>query len=225
MVNYEKFINQSLRFLEKNDIQIEKCFYKYIEKNVEKAKLYKNALAEVKTKLEKDVDFFTESDPAADSAYEVKIAYPGYLAISYYRIAHELRKLGYLIESRMISEIAHSKTGIDVHPSAEIDSPFFIDHGTGIVIGETTVIGKRVKLYQGVTLGALSLSEGKKLKGVKRHPTIGDDVTIYSGASILGNVTVGNDVTIGSNVFIAENIPPHTKVTITKPILIFKQKS
>ena len=225
MVDYEEFVKLSLEYVNDGKTDVEKTFCEYIENNKDNATAYKIALKGVKRNLKSDIAFFVESDPAVDSEEEIKIAYPGFLAVSYYRIAHEIRKLGYLLPSRIISEIAHSETGIDIHPSAVIDSPFFIDHGTGIVIGETTVIGKRVKLYQGVTLGALSLSGGYKLKGVKRHPTIGNDVTIYSGASVLGDVKIGNNVTIGSNVFLSENIPPNTKVTIAKPILVFKQKN
>ena len=123
----------------------------------------------------------------------------------------------------MITEGAHSITGIDLHPASQLGVPLFIDHGTGIVVGETTISGKNVKIYQGVTLGALSLKDGSKIKGVKRHPTIGNNVIIYAGASILGDVTIGDDVTIGSNVFITESIPTNVKVTFSKPSLVITE--
>ena len=203
---------------------IASSFAKYIDNNIEKAKEYASHLEQVKEALSKDLDFFFNSDPAANTIDEIKLAYPGFLAISYHRIAHPLYVLGYKVESRFIAEQAHKITGIDIHPGAKIDVPFFIDHGTGIVLGATTIIGQRVKIYQGVTLGALSLSRGHNLKGTKRHPTIGNDVTIYSGVSILGDISIGDDVTIGSNVFITEDVPPHTKVRIVAPELIFKSK-
>ncbi len=172
-------------------------------------------LKDVKRLLDSDVKAIYEGDPACVSPLEVVLAYPGFIAISAYRIAHELLGLGYWFVARVISEYAHSRTGIDIHPGATIGSSFFIDHGTGIVIGETCVIGNNVKLYQGVTLGALSLREGRKLKGSKRHPTIEDDVTIYSGASIFGGDTViGKGSTIGSSAYITSSIPPHSRVRV-----------
>lgn len=175
--------------------------------------------------LSRDLDFFLDSDPAANSKEEIEIAYPGYKAIKYYRIAHILYNLGLKIEARVVSEESHFLTGIDIHPGAEIGCPFFIDHGTGIVIGETSIIGNNCKIYQGVTLGALSLSKGSALKGIKRHPTIGNNVIIYAGASILGGeVVVGDDVVIGSNVFLLESIPSNHKVTIDKPKLLINKR-
>ena len=172
-----------------------------------------NVLDEIKSKLDKDLDFFYESDPAADSKDEIIMAYPGFMAIAYYRVAHELYKLGVDYVPRIITEIAHSKTGIDIHPACKIGCPFFIDHGTGVVIGETSEIGNYVKMYHGVTLGALSLEGGHALHGVKRHPTIKDYVTIYSGASILGGETVIEErAVIGSNVFIVNSVVKDTKV-------------
>ena len=206
------------------DINIKESFLKYIDNNEKNALEYASHIDEVAMKLKEDLKFFFDSDPAANTVDEIKMTYPGFLAISYYRIAHPLYLLGYRVESRFISEQAHKITGIDIHPGAKIGVPFFIDHGTGIVVGEKTIIGHRVKLYQGVTLGALSLSRGHTLQGVKRHPTVGDDVTIYSGASVLGDTTIGDDVVLGSNVFITEDVPPHTRVTIGKPTLIFKTK-
>ena len=182
-------------------------------------------LPSIKEKLIKDLGFFLESDPAADSEEQVIFAYPGYKAIAYYRIAHELHKLGLKFEARVVTEHAHFLTGIDIHPAATIGSPFFIDHGTGIVIGETAIVGDYVKLYQGVTIGALSLGKGAKLKGVKRHPTIGNHVTIYSNASILGgDVTIGNNVIIGSNVFLMKSIEDNHRVTIQEPKLVLIKK-
>ena len=205
-----------------NDIK--KSFIKYIDYNEDNAKKYCDYLLVAEKELKEDLQFFFDSDPAANSLDEIILSYPGFLAICYYRIAHPLYLLGYHVESRFIGEQAHKITGIDIHPGAEIGVPFFIDHGTGIVIGETAIVGKRVKVYQGVTLGALSLSKGHTLKGTKRHPTVGDDVTIYSGASILGDIKVGDDVVLGSNVFITEDIPSHTKVTISKPVLVYIKK-
>ena len=205
-------------------IDIKFSFLKYIDNNEANAEIFDKSLLQAESDLKEDLKFFFDSDPAANSEEEIIMAYPGFLAISYNRIAHALYQLGYRVESRLISEYAHKITGIDIHPGASIGVPFFIDHGTGIVIGETAIIGQRVKIYQGVTLGALSLGRGHSLKGTKRHPTIGNDVTIYSGASVLGDIKVGDDVTLGSNVFITEDIPSHTKVTISKPVLVFKTK-
>ena len=206
------------------DIDIKSSFLKHVDNNEENADKYTSCLGKVEKALKEDLQFFFDSDPAANTLDEIKITYPGFLAICYHRIAHPLYLLGYKVESRFISEQAHKITGIDIHPGATIGVPFFIDHGTGIVIGETAVIGQRVKLYQGVTLGALSLGRGHSLKGTKRHPTVGNEVTIYSGVSVLGDITIGDDVVLGSNVFITEDVPPHTKVTIGKPALIFKSK-
>lgn len=164
--------------------------------------------------LQMDLDAIFEGDPAADSKTEIILCYPGLFAIFIYRVAHELFRLGVPWLPRILSENAHSKTGIDIHPGASIGHHFFIDHGTGIVIGETTVIGNYVKIYQGVTLGALSLKDGQKLKGSKRHPTILDHVTIYSEASIFGGDTIiGPNVTIGSNAFITKSVPEHSVIT------------
>lgn len=178
----------------------------------DKADEFLSKLPEVKRILKTDLQALYDGDPAADSLDVIKIAYPGYLAIATYRIAHEINNLGLTLVARIMSESAHSKTGIDIHPGATIDESFFIDHGTGIVIGQTTIIGKNVKIYQGVTLGALSLREGQGLRGTKRHPTIGDNVTIYSNASILGDILIGENSTIGGNVFITKDIAPNSKV-------------
>lgn len=164
-------------------------------------------LCEVITSLKSDLIYFYESDPAATDLKEIVLTYPGYYAIIVYRIAHLLNNMNIKYLPRMLSEYAHSKTGIDIHPNANIGNYFFIDHGTGIVIGETTVIGHHFKIYQNVTLGALSLKEGKNLKGTKRHPTIGNYVTIYAGATILGgNTIIDDNTTIGSNAFVIKSI-------------------
>ena len=205
-----------------NDIK--EPFLDIIENKEEVADKFISTFADIKKDLLADLDFFMESDPAIDSKEEVIITYPGFKAICYYRIAHVLRNMGYLLVSRIITEEAHSKTGIDIHPGSKIAAPFFIDHGTGIVIGETAIVGSYVKLYQCVTLGALSLSKGAKMKNIKRHPTIGNHVTIYACASILGDITVGDDVTIGSNVFLIESVPSRMRVTIGKPELVIKSK-
>jgi serine O-acetyltransferase len=163
--------------------------------------------------LYKDAKAGFEGDPAARSIDEVILTYPGFFAVFVYRIAHFLFLKDVPFVPRIMSEHAHSVTGIDIHPGAEIGEHFFIDHGTGVVIGETAVIGNNVKLYQGVTLGALSTKIGQKLAGIKRHPVIEDNVTIYSGASILGGETViGRNSTIGGNMFITKSIPPDETV-------------
>ena len=170
--------------------------------------------------LYSDVLAFFDGDPAAYNTDEIIFSYPGLFAIMVYRIAHELVLLGVPMIPRIMTEHAHSVTGIDIHPAATIGRSFFIDHGTGIVIGSTTVIGENVKIYQGVTLGALSTRNGQKLRGVKRHPTIGNNVTIYSGTSILGGDTViGDGVTVGGNAFIVKSISSGMKVSVRNPEL------
>lgn len=164
--------------------------------------------------VDTDVQAFYEGDPAAYNHSEIILCYPGLRAIVTARIAHELYVLGVPLIPRMMTEHAHSRTGIDIHPGATIGKYFFIDHGTGIVVGETTIIGDYVKIYQGVTIGALSTRGGQSLKGVKRHPTIEDRVTIYAGASILGGETViGHDAIIGSNTFITSSVEPEARVS------------
>jgi serine O-acetyltransferase len=161
--------------------------------------------------LLQDANAFLASDPAAKSVESVILYYPGFYTIAVYRLAHVLYKLKIPFIPRMISEYAHGKTGIDIHPGAEIGKNFFIDHGTGVVIGETTIIGNNVKIYQGVTLGALYVK--KSLKGVKRHPTIEDNVIIYSGSTILGGDTVvGHDTVIGGNVWLTKSVPSYSVV-------------
>ena len=178
--------------------------------------------------LGRDVVAAREGDPAAKSYDEIIFSYPGLFAITVYRIAHQLYHQGVPLIPRIMTEYAHSRTGIDIHPGAHIGESFFIDHGTGIVIGETTEIGDRVRIYQGVTLGALSLPRGslEGLRDKKRHPTIKDDTVIYSGATILGGKTViGARSVIGGNVWITESVPPDTKVFLKRPDLVFKGHS
>ncbi len=184
-------------------------------------------LPEVRRMLATDVRAAYQGDPAAKSYDEIIFSYPGLLAISIYRVAHYLWEQSIPFIPRIMTEYAHSITGIDIHPGAHIGESFFIDHGTGVVIGETTEIGNRVRLYQGVTLGALSLPRdaGEQLRDRKRHPTIEDDVIIYSGATILGGSTViGARSVIGGNVWLTESVPPDTRVIIKKPELIYSGK-
>jgi serine O-acetyltransferase len=178
----------------------------------EKAEKFMTQIPEIHDKLWMDAEEIYQGDPAAESVDEVILAYPGFMAITIYRIAHEIYKQDIPIIPRVITERAHEITGIDIHPGAEIDSPFFIDHGTGVVIGETTKIGKHVKLYQGVTLGALSVD--KSLTDKKRHPTIEDDVIIYSQAVILGgSTTIGKNSIIGGNSWITQSVAPNSIIS------------
>ncbi|MBK5278322.1 MAG: serine acetyltransferase [Bacteroidia bacterium] len=168
-------------------------------------------LPKIHIRLEHDIDAMYNGDPAAKSTSEVIRTYPGFYAIAAYRIAHELHRLGVKGMPRVITEHAHSKTGIDIHPAAKIGEHFCIDHGTGVVIGETTVIGNHVKIYQGVTLGALSVEKQDAEK--KRHPTIEDDVVIYAGATILGGETIiGQGSIIGGNVWLTRSVPTNSKI-------------
>jgi len=175
--------------------------------------------------LATDVKATFEGDPASKSYDEIIFSYPGILAIMIYRVAHKLNELQVPLLPRIMTEYAHSITGIDIHPGAEIGASFVIDHGTGVVIGETTVIGKNVRIYQGVTLGALSLPKdaGRKFRGIKRHPTIEDDVIIYSSTTILGGDTViGARAIIGGNVWLTKSVSPDTKVMLEPPRLIYQ---
>jgi serine O-acetyltransferase len=170
--------------------------------------------------LASDVQAAFEGDPAAPSPDEAIFCYPGVIAVTNYRIAHELHVLGVPLLPRMITEHAHSITGIDIHPGATIGGSFFIDHGTGVVIGETCVIGERARLYQGVTLGAKSFpldKDGNPIKGIPRHPILEDDVTIYAGATILGRITIGEGSVIGGNVWLTRSVPPGSRVATQQP--------
>lgn len=180
----------------------------------ETVQAFADALPGVYDRLWLDAEAIYNGDPAAKSVDEVISAYPGFLAIAVYRIAHELSRLAVPIVPRLLTEHAHQRTGIDIHPGSRIGTSFCIDHGTGIVIGETTIIGNHVKIYQGVTLGALSVD--KSLTASKRHPTIEDRVVIYANATILGGATtVGHDSVIGGNVWLTESVPPHSTVSQT----------
>jgi serine O-acetyltransferase len=173
-------------------------------------------LPAVRALLDSDVRAAYEGDPAAHSVDEALFCYPGITAILHHRLAHELHVLGLPLVPRIIAEIAHAETGIDIHPGATIGASFFIDHGTGVVIGETCAIGQRVRIYQGVTLGAKSFpldERGSPIKGLPRHPTVEDDVVIYSGATILGRITIGRGSTVGGNVWLTRSVPPHSRVT------------
>lgn len=188
--------------------------------------------AEMVTRLPKiarmvqlDLEATFDGDPAAGSREEILFSYPGLFAILVYRVAHELYEMKIPILPRMMAEYAHSHTGIDIHPGAQIGDHFFIDHGTGIVVGETTIIGDRVKLYQGVTLGALSTRDGHHSQPGKRHPTVEDDVTIYSGATILGgNTTIGRGSVVGGNAFLTSSVQKDTRVVIHAPETVFKSR-
>ena len=183
-------------------------------------------IPEIRILLRGDIQAAYDGDPAAKSIDEVILSYPCVLAIATYRIAHELYVRGVPMVPRIMSEYAHSETGIDIHPGAKIGRSFFVDHGTGVVVGETAEIGDNVKIYQGVTLGALSFpkdEKGRMIKGRKRHPTVGSNVVIYSGATLLGSeAVIGDEAVIGGNVWITSAIPPGTKVTIVQPELKYK---
>jgi serine O-acetyltransferase len=192
----------------------------------QKAIEFLKRLADIRYVLEQDVESAFLGDPAAKSHHEIVFCYPGLEAVSIYRLAHEMLLLGIPLIPRMMSEHAHSKTGIDIHPGARIGPGFFIDHGTGVVIGETCDIGRNVKLYQGVTLGALSFprdAAGNIIRGMKRHPTLEDDVVVYANATILGGDTViGHHAVIGSNVWLTQGVEPYTVVLLEKPQLRIK---
>ena len=184
------------------------------------------AIPGLRAVIQTDVEAFYDGDPAAYSTDEIVFCYPGIYAVTIYRLAHVLYTMGVPMLPRIMTEHAHSVTGIDINPGASIGNYFFIDHGTGIVIGETTVIGDHVKIYQGVTLGALTTRGGQSLRGKRRHPTIEDNVTIYAGASILGGTTViGHDSVIGSNVFITHSIPPSTTVSVKSQELQIRSRA
>jgi serine O-acetyltransferase len=208
--NLQKQITQALMYIDlKRDIDSAR------EEAAEKTYEFLSRIPNIRRVLATDIDATFDNDPAAFSKEEIILSYPGIYAITVARLAHELCALSIPLIPRMMTEHAHSTTGIDIHPGASIGHHFFIDHGTGIVIGETTIIGNHAKIYQGVTIGALSTSGGQNLTGVKRHPTIEDDVTIYSGASILGGDTViGSGTIIGSNAFITTSMPAGSRVSI-----------
>jgi len=198
------------------------------ERGLESAIDFLREMPLLRTMLAKDVRATYEGDPAAKGYDDIIFSYPGLYAVTVYRMAHQLHHQGIPLIPRIMTEHAHSLTGIDIHPGAHIGESFFIDHGTGVVVGETTEIGDRVRLYQGVTLGALSLprNSAEALRSKKRHPTIEEDVIVYAGTTILGGDTViGARSVIGGNVWITDSVPPDTKVFLKKPELIFKGKS
>lgn len=196
------------------DKEVEEITLKFIEK-----------LPDIQELLLKDVEAELLGDPAATSKEEIIFSYPGIFAIFVYRVAHELYQLQVPFIPRIMTEYAHGKTSIDINPGATIGEYFFIDHGTGIVIGETTIIGNHVKIYQGVTLGALSTMKGQQLSGIKRHPTIEDNVVIYANATVLGGETViGKNSVIAGNTFITESIPENTRVSVLMPELKIKSR-
>ncbi len=209
------FSNRNIR---KEDIIYDLCkMFKILEVENYKASIFVEELKDIKKLLTEDIEAMFNGDPSAKSKEEIIVSYPSLYAIMVYRISHTLYENNIPLLPRMLSEIAHSKTGIDIHPGATIGHYFFIDHGTGVVIGETTKIGNNVRIYQGVTLGALSLQNAQNLKGVKRHPTIKDNVIIYANASILGGETViGNNVIIGGNVFITSSVEDNKVVTFER---------
>lgn len=224
--NLSDLLNSAFSFVicEEDDQQLKTLFKESITEDDSKYEDFEKNLILLRDVLKEDLQFFMDSDPAASSLDEIKMAYPGFKAIATYRVSHVLYKLGFTVHARFLSELAHSNTGIDIHPGAVIGYPFFIDHGTGTVIGQTSTIGKRVKIYQCVTLGAVSLSNANELRGVVRHPQVGNNVTIYAGASLLGAIKIGDNVTIGSNVFLTDDVPSNTRVVIGKPALVFTNK-
>ncbi len=186
-----------------------------------------NRIPSVRNMLKSDVEAAFSGDPAAKSFEEIVISYPYIIAIAVHRLAHELFLLEVPLLPRIMSEYAHSLTGIDIHPGAQIGRNFFIDHGTGVVIGETAVIGNHVKIYQGVTLGALSFPKderGEIIRDKKRHPTLEDEVTVYAEATILGDITIGRGAVVGGNVWIRESVPAETVVSMAKPEALYKKK-
>ncbi len=201
-------------YIDKSILNLKLAFKDKYSDYEDKFKSFYNDIPSIRKELLLDLKAIYDGDPACSSYVEIVTSYPSFLAISAYRISHNLYNLGLKFPSRIISEYAHTRTGIDINPGCNIGHSFFIDHGTGIVIGETTIIGNNVKIYQGVTLGALSLKEGRLLEGKKRHPTIEDNVTIYAGATILGGDTIiGRNSIIGGNVFITKSLPPNSKVS------------
>lgn len=206
--------NKFFEILEKLSIENKDCYWFDFE----------NSFREIRGKLDLDAVFALESDPAAKSLREIYLAYPGFYAISVYRLSHQLLKQGIPVLPRMMSEFAHSETGTDIHPGAEIGDSFFIDHATGIVIGETTVIKNNVQIFQGVTLGGIQVK--KSLASTKRHPTIENGVVIYANATILGGkVVIGENSVIGANVCVVETVPKNSIVTEQSENKIFQKRN
>ena len=231
----EKFIrlNQELIF---KDLVNNKLKYKIFEKihflkikrilrkfgaNKNTISFFCNESRKLKKILLEDAEYTYQCDPASEGIDEIILTYPGFFAVFCYRIAHILKSVNVRLLPRMISEFAHTQTGIDIHPGATIGHPFCIDHGTGIVIGETSIVGNYVKMYQGVTLGALSLKEGQSLKNIKRHPTIGNNVTLYADAFVFGGDTViGDNVIVGNNAIIRESVDANKVVYLKNEVII-----
>jgi serine O-acetyltransferase len=188
---------------------------RYVQTALDMANDFMKRIPAIRDLLDSDVLAAYEGDPAAKNKAETIFCYPSIWTMTNHRAAHELYKLSVPVIPRIISELAHARTGIDIHPGAAIGEEFFIDHGTGVVIGETSIIGKRCRLYQGVTLGALSFpkdTDGNPIKGLPRHPVLEDRITVYAGATILGRVTIGSDSIIGGNVWITADVPPNSRV-------------
>jgi serine O-acetyltransferase len=197
------------------DLDKDLCESECLDRASSLTKEFLKRLHHIRALLSKDVEAAYDGDPAAKSYGEVIYCYPSIKAITNYRIAHEMYMLEVPLIPRIITELAHSETGIDIHPGAAIGEYFFIDHGTGVVMGETTVIGRNVRIYQGVTLGAKSFpldADGNPMKGIPRHPVVEDDVVIYAGATILGRVTIGRGSEIGGNVWLTHNVPPGSRI-------------
>ncbi|MAQ89356.1 MAG: serine acetyltransferase [Rhodopirellula sp.] len=228
---FNELSTQIARALQHEDVVFESRgeWNSYLEQGEQLTLKLLERLPEIRRVLATDVQAAYDGDPACKSLDEVIFCYPGLDAITVHRIAHELYLLNVPFIPRMMAEWSHKETGIDIHPGATIGDSFFIDHGTGVVIGETTVIGKQVKLYQGVTLGALSFptdSDGNIIRTMKRHPTIDDRVVVYASATILGGETiVGHDSVIGSSVWLTRSVQPHTTVTLEKPKLRMRADS
>ncbi|MGD8512791.1 MAG: serine acetyltransferase [Deltaproteobacteria bacterium] len=222
---FERLSEQIAHSLRHECLRYDQPCVECVNLSQEEALRFLESIPKMRNVLATDVRAAYEGDPAAKTYDEIVFSYPGIFAIMVYRIAHQLFVQEIPLVPRIMTEYAHSITGIDIHPGAQIGESFFIDHGTGVVIGETTVIGKNVRLYQGVTLGALSLPRdaGERLRGAKRHPTIEDDVIIYAGATILGgDCVIGARAVIGGNVWITKSVPPDTKVLLEAPQLIYK---
>jgi serine O-acetyltransferase len=222
---FEKLASQIARSIRHECRRLNSLCTRCLNRGQKEALAFLKKIPRVRKTLAGDVQAAYDGDPAAKSLDEIIFSYPCILAITVYRIAHELHVQGVPLLPRIMTEYAHSISGIDIHPGASIGRNFFIDHGTGVVIGETTEIGDRGKIYQGVTLGALSFpkdSEGNIIRGRKRHPTLEEDVTIYSNATILGSVVIGARSVIGGNTWITHDVPPDTTVTIEQPGLRFR---
>lgn len=228
MILFEMLSTQISRSIRHECRRMDNLCVRCVQKGREEAILFLERLPSLRSTLSQDVRAHYDGDPASKSLDEIVFSYPGLYAIFVYRVAHELFLRQIPLMARIMTEHAHSLTGIDIHPGATIGSDFFIDHGTGVVVGETTQIGNRVRIYQGVTLGALSVPRGSEggnyLRGRKRHPTIEDDVTIYAQATILGGkTTIGARCVIGGNVWLTSSVPPDTTVLIETPRHVFKE--